>query len=201
MNATLGISAHVYKNAAVMWRSAKALFGTGRIETPTGLRDLIEAVYGEKAPPIPNGLTEATQRATGEEGGARTMGMLNTIRLDDGYGVLGDLPKDQDIGTRLGEEVRVMRLARLEGQRVRPWADGCQAWARSEIKVRSTWLAGAVPEPGLAGAISEACKDWPDWDNSVIGVVADDGRLMLAGALPRPLRYDNSIGLTRESVA
>lgn len=196
----LGNSAYVYQNAAVMWRSAKVLFDLGQIETPDGLRVLIESVYGDAAPRIPDGLIEAGHRATGEEGGAKAIGRLNTVRLEDGYGVLGDLPKDQEIGTRLGEETRILRLARVEDGRVQPWAAGRQPWPRSEIRVRATWLAGARPDSGVAKLVEAARADWPDWDDSVIGVVAADGRLMLSD-LRKPLFYTPSFGLTREAHA
>lgn len=196
----LGSSARVYQNAAVMWRSAKILFDLGQIETPDGLRTLIESVYGEAAPTIPVGLTRASQRADGEEGGAKAIGRLNAVRLEDGYGVLGDLPKDQEIGTRLGEETRILRLAKLEAGRIRPWATGLQPWARSELRVREAWLAGAQPHPDVAREVEAARSDWPDWDDSVIGVVADDGRVMISG-LRKPLFYTPTFGLTREAHA
>lgn len=197
---TLGNSSFVYQNSAIMWRSAKILFDLGRIETPDGLRTLIESVYGDAAPPIPKGLIAASHRAAGEDGGAKAIGRLNTVRLEEGYGVLGDLPKDQDIGTRLGEETRILRLARIEGDRVLPWASGRQSWPRSEIRVRAAWLAGARPDPDVAEMVEVARADWPDWDDSVIGVVAADGRLMLSD-LRKPLFYTPSFGLTREAYA
>lgn len=180
-----------------MWRSAKVLFDTGVIEAPDSLRALIEAVYGREAPSIPPALEAEALRADGDETGAKTLGTINTIRLADGYGALGDLPKDQEIGTRLGEEVAVLRLARQVDGALVPWAEGEQAWARSEIRVRAKWLRALKPPPGLRLAEQTVRKGWPDWDTSVIGVVVEGGGILLESETAATLHYDPGLGLLR----
>lgn len=194
----LGAGAYVYRNPGVMWRSARAIFGAGRIVTPDGLRELIEAVYGPGAAPLPPGLERRALEAEGTEMGDRAQAGFNTIDLAAGYGVLGDLPKDQEIGTRLGEEVRILRLARLDGGEVRPWAEGPQGWARSELKVRSSWLCDLREPPELGRGLAKARADWPDWDRSTIAVVKENGKLFLEGKTL--LRYDRQLGLRREVI-
>lgn len=182
-----------------MWRSARVLFGTGRIETPNGLRFLIEAVYGPQRDPLPTGLEPAALEAEGAERGDGAQAGFNTIELAGGYGGLGDLPKDQEIGTRLGEDVRILRLARLVDGAVLPWATGHQAWARSEVKVRATWLRDITEPPDMSEALAAARRDWPNWDDALIGVATDEGTLRLEGRTMR-LRYDEKHGLMREAV-
>lgn len=198
----LGRSAHVYRNPSVMWRSARVLFGAGHIETPAGLRALIEAVYGPDAAPIPAGLDRAALDAEGIERGNRALGRLNTIDLSEGYGGLGGLSIDQEVGTRLGEDVRALRLARYARGAIQPWVDGPQAWARSELRVRASWLLGASEPLGLQDAITAVKADWPDWEREpggpLIGIVNAAGSILLEGG-NTTLCYDSTQGLIRET--
>lgn len=195
----LGAGAHVYHDPGVMWRSARALFGAGCIETPSGLRALIEAVYGPDAEALPERFERAMRGAEGADQGNRACARFNTIELAEGYGpALGDLPKNQEIGTRLGDDVRVVRLARLAGETVVPWAEGPQEWARSELRVRLKWLRGKAEPPDLSLALAAARADWPGWDDALIGVVDARGALLLEGG-SCCLRYDRDLGLIREA--
>jgi hypothetical protein len=72
---------YVYKDAALLWRSAKAIFDAGKIVSRTSLecapvesgevRALAEAVYGEDALAIPPSLEEAENKALGSRSGER----------------------------------------------------------------------------------------------------------------------------------
>ena len=185
-----------------MWRSARALFDAAQIETPGGLRGLIEAVYGPEAEPLPSPLERPALDAEGKERGNSAQARFNTIVLADGYGGLDDLPDDQEIGTRLGEEVRILRLARLADGVVQAWAEDPQGWARSELRVRETWLKGASEAAELKDAIAAAKADWPDWEREatgpLIGLVDAEGTVRLDGG-PSGLRYDRERGLMRDT--
>ncbi|MFV0361291.1 CRISPR-associated helicase Cas3' [Tropicimonas sp.] len=202
LDPVLGKAAAVYRDPAVMWRSAQAVFGAGRIVAPGapgvagGLRSLIEAVYGDAPAPVPPGLERGATEAEGDSHGASTLARLNTVTLDAGYGA-HPVTAEQEIGTRLGEAVTVRRLARLERGRAVPWAPGPdQAWPRSEIAIRRKWLAGLEPAPEVADAAAAARADWRDWEPDV-AIVADDGQVMLQDdAGQRPLRYDRVMGLS-----
>lgn len=196
----LGKAAAVYRDPAVMWRSARALFQAGRIVAPGragvagSLRHLIEAVYGEAPEPLPAALEPGAERAEGESHGATSLAKLNTVRLEEGYGA-HPVTAEQEIGTRLGEPVTTLRLARLIRGKVVPWADAPdQAWPRSEIAIRTKWLAGLKPAPSVAEAIAATRKDWRDWEPEV-AVVSEDGQVMLeTGAGIKPFRYDRVTG-------
>ncbi len=182
----LGKAAFVYQHAGVMWRSAKALFDTGRIDTPGSFRPLIERVYTNDD--VPSALEEKQIEDEGKEMGSRSLGRFNVVSLEDGYGILPtELSGTEDIGTRLGEKTVTLRLARLaEGSFVPRCAadDLNRAWALSEIQVREKFLDSASP-PTKDQALQEQAKnDWPEWERReiLIAVVEEDGRVRLEGA-------------------
>ena len=182
----LGKAAFVYQHAAgVMWRSAKALFDAGRIDTPESFRPLIKCVYANED--VPLALEEKQIEDEGKEMGNRSLGQFNVVKLQDGYGNLPtDLSGTEDIGTRLGEETVTLRLARLAEGRLIPLCaddDLNGAWALSEIRVRENFLAGALP-PSKDQLLQEQAKsDWPEWEREIlIAVVERGGRVRLEGA-------------------
>ena len=184
----LSKGAFVYQHAGVMWRSAKALFGAGRIDTPESFRPLIECVYANED--VPPALEEKEIEDEGKEMGNRSLGQFNVVNLKDGYGSLPmDLSGTEDIGTRLGERTVTLRLARLEEDRLIPWCavpddDPNRAWALSEVRVREKFLAEALPPPGDEPLQEQAKSDWPEWERRdiLIAVVEEDCRVRLEGA-------------------
>ena len=181
----LGKAAFVYQHAGVMWRSAKALFDAGRIDTPESFRPLIECVYANED--VPSALEEKQIEDEGKEWGNRSLGRFNVVDLQGGYGNLPtELSGTEDIGTRLGEETVTLRLARLAEGRLIPLCaadDPNRAWALSEIRVRENFLAGASPPPENQALHEQAKRDWPAWEREIlIAVVKGDGRVRLEGA-------------------
>ena len=183
----LGKAAFVYQNAGVMWRSAKALSDAGCIDTPESFRPLIEYVYANGD--VPPALEEKQIEDEGKEMGSRSLGRFNVVSLEEGYGSLPtELSGTEDIGTRLGEPTVMLRLARLEEDRLIPWCtvpddDPNRAWALSEIRVRENFLAGALPPPEDQTLQEQAKSDWPEWEREIlIAVVEGDGRVRLEGA-------------------
>jgi CRISPR-associated endonuclease/helicase Cas3 len=193
----LGLGAFVYRHPGVMWRSATALFGAGRIDTPAGLRPLIERVYG--AEDVPAALEAAQLNALGAEAGSETLARLNVIDPDGGYMSVGIVSADQEVGTRLGEPVRTLRLARLVDGVVRPWAedpDPQRAWALSEVTLREKLIARRNAPPELSSAIETARADWPDWDRTIVAVVDGSETIQLFGQSDRTrLTYSRELGL------
>ena len=182
----LGKAAFVYQHAGVMWRSAKALFDTGRIDTPGSFRPLIKRVYTNDD--VPPALEEKQIEDEGKEMGSRSLGRFNVVSLEDGYGILPtELSGTEDIGTRLGEKTVTLRLARLaEGSFVPRCAadDPNRAWALSEIQVREKFLDSASPPTEDQALQEQAKNDWPEWERReiLIAVVEEDGRVRLEGA-------------------
>jgi CRISPR-associated endonuclease/helicase Cas3 len=192
LHGTLDRGAWVYP-VADQWRTADVLFRVGRIEAPSGLRALIEAVHGDAAEPAPAALLDAEVTAEGEGAAARGHAAQNIVDLSAGYRAGGQANDDASYPTRLGEAQRVLVLARREANRLRPWADGQgdDAWALSEVSARLARL-DALPLPDqFASEIAAVTRDWPDWKRAEYRLcpVAEDG------AICAGLRYDPRLGL------
>jgi CRISPR-associated endonuclease/helicase Cas3 len=158
----------VYPDHALLWRSARVLLQSGRIETPDGIRAVVETAYDRDAPgAVPPGLARAANRAEGAELAAAGVALQNLLEINRPY--------DRDAGlwepdvrtpTRLGEQRVVFRLARVEHETVVPWYphdDARRAWALSEVSVRANRIAGAPEDAALTGAK----QTWPAWDREI----------------------------------
>lgn len=205
----LGPGAFVYDLPGVMWRSARDLLGTGHIETPAGLRRLIEAAYEVGADDLPTGLVAKHDASLGRTYGERSQGRRNTITPDFGYLALSAVSADEDIGTRLGADSTTIRLARREGDtlvplRGRPGANERLDWALSEVTVRKKWLergcAGSMPQPADPRIVEKVRIGWPEWERTIpLFEVGEDGQLLTS---PREkLQYGNDRGLSLISSA
>ncbi|MGD9785699.1 MAG: CRISPR-associated helicase Cas3' [Hyphomicrobiaceae bacterium] len=200
-------TAAVYSHHGIVWRSAQMLVKAEVIDTPGGVRGLVEAVYGpDRFDDIPEPLRAASQQRTGEDSAARSFANANLLKLNMGYGgAPGVWTSDTITPTRLGEEVTVFRLARLEAGRLVPYyADDkpARAWALSEVGIRAT-AANGVPRPKrlLAPLVEDAKSRWPEWEREMPlllletdgaagwrGVVSMDGTAMT-------VLYDKRLGL------
>jgi len=203
LGAELRRTGFVYPDHALLWRSARALLAAGAIETPDGIRALVEAAYDRDDPgAIPPGLASAANRAEGTELAAAGIALQNLLKLEEPY--------DRDAGlwepdvrtpTRLGEARVVFRLARSEGGDIVPWyphEDPRRAWALSEVSVRAARLKGAVEDAAVEGAKTQ----WPAWDREIPVLLlrpGADGAWRGNGIDPRGQRltvtYDTSHGL------
>ena len=190
-------AAYVYRNHARLWLTVRALEQRAAIESPDGLRALIEAVYGPEADDnVPPGLFDKLLEFEGRESAAWSMGNLNTLSVMAGYmrdsGVWGS---DACTPTRLTEDPQVtLRLGRLQGGRIEPYAlkhapdEPWLAWRLSEVNVSQRHAAVEAPVASqLADMEREARASWGRYDQDKILVMleeAGDGRL--AGAVMGP---------------
>jgi len=195
LRGTLGRGAWVYDLADV-WRTARVLFAQGQIEAPKGLRGLIEAVHGEAAEPVPEGLAKAETDALGKAAAARTLAIHNLVDLPRGYREGGGASADTSYPTRLGGPTRILVLARVTPTGLVPWADDAdlspaEAWALSEVSARATRLNGLALPDQTAPAVLAVTRDWPDWKRAEFTLcpVAEDGTIC-AG-----LHYGRDCGL------
>jgi CRISPR-associated endonuclease/helicase Cas3 len=192
LHGTIDRGAFVY-SVSDQWRTAQVLFDAGQIEAPSGLRALIEAVHGADAMPVPNALLEAEIAVAGKGAAARGHATQNIVDLAAGYRMGGQANDDANYPTRLGEEQRVLVLARVENGTLRPWATADRdAWALSEVSARKSRL-DALPLPEQsAPEILRITKEWPDWKRAEMRVcpVAADG------VICEGLWYDSEIGLS-----
>jgi len=168
LGAELRRTGFVYGDHALLWRSARVLLRSGYIETPDGIRTLVEAAYDRDAPDaVPAGLARAANRAEGAELAAAGIALQNLLEIERPYERDAGL-WDPDIRTptRLSDARIVFRLARLDEGGVVPWYshdDLRRAWALSEVPIRANRLAGA-PEDA---AVNAAKQNWPAWDREV----------------------------------
>jgi len=193
----------VYPDHALLWRSARALLERGYIETPDGIRPLVEGAYDRDAPAaVPAGLAAVSNRAEGAELAAVGIALQNVLKLDEPYERRSGLwEPDVRTPTRLGDAQMVFRLAREDGGAVVPWyqrGELRRTWALSEVSVRATRLKGADEDQ----RIQQLKQAWPAWDREIPVLLlrpGGSGRYQSWGIDPReqrrPVTYDESYGL------
>ena len=174
----------VYEHVGVLWRTAETLARCGRIVTPgeagepSGLRALIEAVYGEAEDPdasLPPTLRAAAARAEGDEGALTEAGRYVVLKLRDGYDASAAAWSDDlRAVTRLGDGSTIVRLARAGAQgALEPWdADTSlpewQRWSLSEVRVAPYRIpAGSRPPSDHESAVHAYRSLWGRWEQDI----------------------------------
>jgi len=140
---------YVYPNVGQLWLSQKALLNAGVIDTPgtvgaaTTVRSLVEAVYGETAGQIPPALLAASDRAEGKAKSAQGLASFNALDVSKPYSrASGDWDDDARIATRLGEDARLVYLAKIESGVLQPLHSAPRhAWAMSAARIEKRKLA------------------------------------------------------------
>lgn len=170
VRALLPKTGSVYADHLLLWRSAQLLFDAGRIRVPEDVKALIEGAYGPHCDDgAPESLARVRQDSLGAAKAERGYAEQNLLHLEPGYSLGNNVWLDEKkIMTRLGEETRILRLARWDGTSLTPWCDDPdrrRAWALSEVTVRSNRVSG-VPEPtgSLREAVDAARRDWGRYD-------------------------------------
>ncbi len=179
-NRVLGRGARVYPDHALLWRSARALFGAGGIATPEGVRALVEAVYDEATRErTPQALEDSERRAEGETSAASSIAQMNVLLLRPNLGRphvgyafdTGAWDSDVRTPTRLSEDNVRIRLGRFAEGGVNPWAEADErwrAWALSEVSVRRGRIeAEDDSDPQLAAAVAAIKTQWPEAERTV----------------------------------
>ena len=157
----------VYRDPALLWRSARAVFGAGGIAAPEGLRRLVETAYDTDD--VPPALGRAADRKGGADRAAASIADMNLLDFNKGYVLgAGDWNPDTRTPTRLEDEPQVrLRLARAEGGEVVPWcaADTSQrAWALSEVSVARRRVKECPMPAELEAAAGRARAGWAAWE-------------------------------------
>jgi CRISPR-associated endonuclease/helicase Cas3 len=161
-------TAFVYRDPAVLWRTMRVLLSRGAIETPDGLRGLVEAVYGPDAE-VPQGLVAKSLKSEGIAGAHGAQARYGLLSLTDGYRAdrVSWVGEDRvHVHTRLGEAQTILRLARVDTDgRLVPWAGEASSlakrWSLSEVKVAARRVPpGSSVEPKWAQLAASAKADW-----------------------------------------
>ena len=184
----LGPGARVYPDHALLWRSARALFGAGGIRTPEGVRILVEAVYDEATrEKAPQTLVQRELRAEGESAAASSVAQTNVLLLRPrggrphaGYSADAGLwDSDVRVPTRLSNDSMRIRLGQFVDGTVRPWADAdspWRAWALSEVSVRIGRIGGeGETDASIISAVEAAKARWPEAERGVPLIALQDG--------------------------
>lgn len=199
-------AAGVYPNHAQLWLTAKLLTDKGGFEMPGDARELIEGVYGNAT--YPEILQDRAWDAEGESSAKRGLAMLNTLKLDAGYGSgQENCWWDEAVTpTRLGEESITVYLARWDGEVLTPWAgDVNHPWPNSAVQVRKALIADEVND-GIPQELLDGCKQQLPAQGKwgVLLVLVQNGLGEWCGAAlskdgqKREVRYDVEQGLRVE---
>ena len=200
-------AAYVYSNHARLWLTARVLEQEGAIESPGGLRSLLEAVYGSDAEQrLPDGLRANFHECMGRRGAERGLAHMNVLKLSAGY-VRDGGAWDSDVRTPtrlMDQPQRTLRLARMRDGAVRPHADADdlqRAWRLSEVNASEHRVSGERP-PGAHTAAWERTKEsWGTYDADKLLVVLQESSGGFVGHAvnedgPVTLQYHPEQGLT-----
>lgn len=173
---------YVYRDHARLWLTAKVLGEAGAIDSPAGLRSLIEAVYGEDVEAdVPPDLQSVFWDAEGRERAERGVAKIGTLKLKSGYVRDGGAwSKDVKTATRIADDPQVtLRLARVRSGRVephaeRPESERWQAWRLSEVSVAKRRISGEAIPSEHAAAASEAKAEWGKYDQDKILILLEE---------------------------
>jgi CRISPR-associated endonuclease/helicase Cas3 len=213
----LGRGARVYSDHALLWRSARALFDAGGIKTPERVRALVEGAYDETtrkaAPPA---LLSSELRAMGESSAASSIAQTNVLLLQPlggrphvGYSAdAGSWDSDVRTPTRLADDSMRVRLGRLVGGAVLPWAKSdapWREWALSEVPIRVGRISREdESDVSIANAVNDAKSRWPESERSVPLIALRQGQDSWWGQACNPsgqsvqVRYSLQRGLSFE---
>jgi CRISPR-associated endonuclease/helicase Cas3 len=211
IKAALPGTASVYRDHALLWRSARAVFQRGAIVTPDDMRPIVETVFDrEAAGAVPPGLAKSDQVAHGKGLGQTGLAAQNVLDLRKGYSLDAGLwEADIDTPTRLEDRPHVtLRLACLRDGVVVPYADDPDkllAWAQSKVSVAQYRIAACPVQAGWETAATAAKAQWGRWERDSPVVIqallhaGGDGYKLDARSEAGFLvaaRYDAHIGLS-----
>jgi CRISPR-associated endonuclease/helicase Cas3 len=160
-------TAAVYRDPALLWRSARAVFSRGAITTPQDMRPLIEAAADrDHEPPA---LAKAAQDAEAKALAQAGIGAQNVLDVWRGYDRnMGLWETDDRTPTRLEDRPQVtLRLALLRDGVVVPYAEDAdprRAWALSEVVVARFHVASCPLPSGFEGLADDARRKWARWE-------------------------------------
>jgi len=206
-------AAGVYQDAGVVWRSAKALFAAGTIDTPGNIRELIASVYDADSPLVtPSCFDESSLKTEGKTFAHRSIAAGNLLDLCKGYYGNNQIwMRDDRAPTRLLEyETVTFRLGRIAGGAIIPYygAGGGlkHAWALSEVGIAKKHASGVpAPSGGMAAMVNAAKAGWGKWDADIPLLVLQPLETEPAGGVwqgvvtsqngERTVLYDTRLGL------
>lgn len=202
----LRLTSWVYPDPAELWLTAQWLEEHGGFDLSKDARSLIESVYGPQARErVPAGLTLRREKAASKRREESALATGSALELDQGYGGQdGAWLGEEYTPTRLGEPTVTVRLARREGDEIRPWNEHERyPWDLSSLQVRRKWVAG-VDEATALTWLPKVRDRLPDKGRRSVLVVLEDrggcwsGRAASDSGRPVRLTYGRTKGLQVE---
>ena len=200
-------ASYVYQDHSQLWRTAKVLLANSGFVLPDDSRKLIESVFGENSIQTPKILIPSSIRTEGKNKAYEQTGFYNSINLNETYSREGfDWWADSIAPTRLGEPSITLKLARWDGKFLRPWFDGEQGWAMSQVQVSAKYASKRVKQddPNLEEQIRQLEGMLPDRGrSSVLLPMQREGDLWSGFVLKssdtlHKFFYNKQLGLLRE---
>jgi CRISPR-associated endonuclease/helicase Cas3 len=158
-------AAYVYPHPGHLWRTMKLLEEARALRLASGKpRELLHAVFDSSD--YPAAFEKSAMQWEGSESAKRALAAARGLSIRDGY-------TDQQRGfydealspTRLGDDTRVVRLAKWEGSKLTPWAEDeneHRAWRMSEIQLRAAKAeARGAYYTNIENAAREIESGWP----------------------------------------
>jgi CRISPR-associated endonuclease/helicase Cas3 len=167
-----GRTARVYQDVTSLWLTAGALATAGMIEAPSGLRPLIEAVYGGAARSnLPKGIVMASNTAKQMANVDRGIAIGRLLPLQNGYAPAQMWEEDDGAQTRLSDPTRTWRLASVVNGRLLPWAslwtderEFRRLWALSQVVVRTDQFDEAQVAGDSQQILDAELARWKPWE-------------------------------------
>jgi CRISPR-associated endonuclease/helicase Cas3 len=173
-------AAAVYPDHALLWRTARIVTERPTFSVPECVRSAIETVYAPNDDDIPPALQRSRNTALTRAMADRGFARANLLDPKTGYQLDQQTWQDDTkITTRLAEENRTIRLAKLDDRRLVPWwhdPDPTIAWALSEVTAYERKLRGRhQPEPHLRSLVQATRANWSRYDDEVILLPLEEG--------------------------
>lgn len=133
----------VYRDAGILWRTAKLLFEEKELAVPEKSRYMIERVYGKNAERIPDSLKEISGIAAKKNHHDEAVAESNVFPLFDGFAKPSNTSPwpDHLAPTRLTDDVVAYRLCLYVNEKLIPMTkDKDFAWQMCEVKFRKTTI-------------------------------------------------------------
>jgi CRISPR-associated endonuclease/helicase Cas3 len=198
----------VYRDHGGLWLTADVLTRAGMVETPGGVRELVEAVYGEEAQ-IPSPLEKSRLDAFGKKSAHRAIANSQLLNPNDGYARTGAWESDTRAETRLNDRVnKMLRLAVIEKDCIVPYAthpkiDTYQSWTLSEVPISGRRAGGSVIPPEFCAQAEVVRQDWKRFDQDKLLVLLEpssqegvfQSRLTDHNGVEYPIEYSPVRGL------
>ena len=212
-------AAYVYKNHARLWLTAHTLCNVGSIDSPGGLRNLVESVYRDEIDElVPPELIQNEYEQIGVEGASRAIASRNVIDLSAGYFDGNDSwQPDEKVLTRLNDDIHVtVRLCTEKNGELLPLAykeDGNESlstlWRLSEISISQRKIGMELIQDEYKNLVKvlRAGEGWSRYDNDkLIVILSRSEHSELVGtamngedpAREVQVRYSTKLGLTTE---